>query len=156
MEIRYTTGDIIANEGEAEAFALDLSPVGMVQNAIALQFQYQFPEMFEAYRAACESDPPGLHTGDVFPYEHYDGTRIYGLAVYRDEFFTAVHSDQVEKAYTALRAQLEAAGVTSVAMPPIAAGLSSLNWGRSLKHLRQVFEDWEGVFWVYTREDSQK
>lgn len=156
MKLRYITGDIIANEREAEAFALDFSTVGMVQNAVALQFKYKFPEMFEAYREACESDPPGLNPGDIFPYEHFDGTRIYGLAVYRDEFFTSVHSDQIEQAYTALRTQLDEAGITSVAMPPIAAGLSSLNWGRSLKRLRQVFKDWDGVFWVYTKEDSQK
>lgn len=51
-----------------------------------------------------------------------------------------------------MRAQAEEAGLHSIALPRLAAGLGGLDWERVLALIENCFRDWEGELLVYSLE----
>jgi O-acetyl-ADP-ribose deacetylase (regulator of RNase III) len=48
-----------------------------------------------------------------------------------------------------MRAQADAAGVASIAMPRIGAGYGGLSWRKVRAVIDRVFADWSGTLYVY-------
>jgi O-acetyl-ADP-ribose deacetylase (regulator of RNase III) len=55
----------------------------------------------------------------------------------------------VETALKALRAAADEAGITSIAMPRIAAGYGGLSWKKVKALIDAAFADWSGMLYVY-------
>ena len=63
--IRFTTGDILAED--AEALVNTVNCVGVMGRGIALQFKKAFPENFRVYAKACERGE--VQPGRMFVFE---------------------------------------------------------------------------------------
>ena len=95
---------------------------------IALQFKQAFPENFRAYDRACEAGE--VRPGRMFVFETHS---MIGPK-YIINFPTKRHwrgnsrIEDIEAGLEALIADGEAAGIQSIAVPPLGCGLGGLDW----------------------------
>jgi O-acetyl-ADP-ribose deacetylase (regulator of RNase III) len=125
VALRFTSGDLF-NSG-AEALVNPVNCVGVMGKGLALQFKKRFPRNFDHYKQACDSKSlqPGhvlvVETGDVAP------AWIINLPTKRHWRAKSQLGDIVS-GLQALRNELLARGIQSVAIPALGAGLGGLSW----------------------------
>jgi O-acetyl-ADP-ribose deacetylase (regulator of RNase III) len=124
--IDYTSGDIL--QAKAEALVNTVNCVGVMGRGIALQFRNQFPDNFKAYAAACARGE--VQPGRMFVFE----TQALTGPKYIINFPTKRHwrgksrMEDIEAGLVALAADIRRLGITSIAIPPLGAGLGGLEW----------------------------
>ena len=92
MPIQYVRGDLFANAHRAaEAFAHGCNCKGSTGAGIAVGFRERYPEMFEQYRALCESSPRRFNPGDCFLYKSADRPWVFNLATQEDYWHSLRH-----------------------------------------------------------------
>lgn len=113
---------------EAEALVNTVNCVGVMGRGIALQFKKAFPENFKEYQAACKRQ-------EVQPGRMFISERVgLGLPRYIVNFPTKRHwkgksrMEDIETGLVALAADIQRLGITSIAVPPLGAGLGGLDW----------------------------
>jgi O-acetyl-ADP-ribose deacetylase (regulator of RNase III) len=106
--------------------------------------------MFEAYRAMCRAEPRQFNPGDCFLWRAENQPWVFNLAT-QDGTRGKVRAtyDAVEAALRAMRQQADEAGIRSIAMPRIGAGLGGLEWEPIREIIDHVFTDWDGTLIVY-------
>lgn len=129
--MQYKVGDILRSD--AEALVNTVNCVGVMGRGIALQFKKAFPRNYRVYKQACDAGQvvPGkmliVESGELSPRwivnfptkRHWKGkSRI----------------EDVEVGLKALRSEIRERGITSIAIPPLGAGLGGLDW-RDVKAL---------------------
>ena len=113
---------------EAEALVNTVNCVGVMGRGIALQFKEHFPENFKAYAAACKREE--VQPGRMFITERGG----LGLPHYLINFPTKRHwkgksrLSDIEAGLSALAADIHRLKITSIALPPLGAGLGGLDW----------------------------
>jgi O-acetyl-ADP-ribose deacetylase (regulator of RNase III) len=132
-------------EAQADALVNTVNTEGVMGKGIALQFAKKFPEMLEAYRAACKA-------GDVQPgrMHVYERNEMFAPR-YLINFPTKRHwkarsrMEDIEAGLEALAKEIENLRIRSVAVPPLGCGNGGLDWGdvlplikAKLGHLREV------------------
>ena len=133
--IEYKTGDLLAED--ADALVNTVNCVGHMGAGIALQFKKAWPENFQAYAAACQSGE--VQPGRMFVFE----TRELASPRYIINFPTKRHwrgksrLDDIEAGLEALVAEIRRLNLSSVAVPPLGAGLGGLPW----KDVRKRIEE---------------
>lgn len=133
--IRFTQGNLL--EADAEALVNTVNTVGVSGKGIALMFKEAFPENFRAYEAASKAGH--IAPGGLFITERHDmlGPR------YIINFATKQHWRHpsklvwIEEGLKALRREIDARGIQSVAIPPLGAGNGGLQWA----DVRPLIED---------------
>lgn len=124
--IELTTGDIFRSD--AEALVNTVNCVGVMGRGIALQFKNEFPDNFKAYAAACAREE--VQPGKMFVFE----TRRLTGPKYIINFPTKRHwkgksrMEDIESGLVALTQEIRDRGITSIAIPPLGAGLGGLHW----------------------------
>lgn len=124
--IEFTTGDLLKSQAEAIVNAVNC--VGVMGRGIALQFKNAYPENFKAYSAACKRNE--VQPGKMFLFE----TGVLVAPRYIINFPTKRHwrgqsrMEDIEAGLTALVEVIRARSITSVAVPPLGAGLGGLDW----------------------------
>lgn len=124
--LEFTTGDLL--KSQAEAIVNTVNCVGVMGRGIALQFKKTYPENFEAYAAACKRNE--VQPGKMFLFE----TGVLVGPRYIINFPTKRHwrghsrIEDIEAGLTALVEVIRARNITSVAVPPLGAGLGGLDW----------------------------
>lgn len=124
--IEFTTGDLLKSQAEAIVNAVNC--VGVMGRGIALQFKNAYPENFKAYAAACKRNE--VQPGKMFLFE----TGVLVGPRYIINFPTKRHwrgqsrMEDIEAGLTALVEVIRARSITSVAVPPLGAGLGGLDW----------------------------
>lgn len=140
--IEYTTGNILA--AEADALVNTVNCVGFMGRGIALQFKKVYPENFKAYAAACRKDE--VQPGRMFVYE----TGQLTSPRYIINFPTKRHwrgksrIEDIESGLDALVAEIRARSISSIAIPPLGAGLGGLDWAEvrpRIEHAMQALPD---------------
>ena len=86
--------------------------------------------------------------GDVFFWREDGKPAVFNLATQPRPGRGATYP-VVEAALKALRAAADDAGVSSVAVPRIAAGYGGLSWKKVRALIDAVFADWPGMLYVY-------
>lgn len=133
--ISFTQGNLL--HAETEALVNTVNTVGVSGKGIALMFKEAFPENFRAYETASKAGR--IAPGGLFITERHDmlGPR------YIINFATKQHWRHpsklvwIEEGLKALRREVEARGIRSVAIPPLGAGNGGLRWG----DVRLLIED---------------
>jgi O-acetyl-ADP-ribose deacetylase (regulator of RNase III) len=148
VPVHFVAGDLFANRHNAEALAHGCNCAGSMGAGIAVGFRQRYPEMFEEYRRRCRAKPPEFTLGSVFLWREESKPAVFNLGTQprpgRGATYTAV-----EEALRAMRQTADAEGITSVAMPRIAAGYGGLSWEKVRAIVEAVFADWPGTVYVY-------
>lgn len=126
LAIKYVTGDVLRHD--AEALVNTVNCVGVMGRGVALQFKKAFPDNFRAYKVACDR-------GEVVPGRMFVTEReALDAPRYIVNFPTKRHwrgrsrLEDIEAGLEDLVRTIRARGITSIALPPLGAGLGGLPW----------------------------
>jgi O-acetyl-ADP-ribose deacetylase (regulator of RNase III) len=155
MSIHIVSGDLFANRFGAEALAHGCNCQGSMGAGIAVGFKERYPAMFEEYRRRCKADPREFNLGDCFLWREEGKPAIFDLATQEKYFRARATYDAVETSLRAMRASADAAGIRSIAMPRIGAGLGGLSWKKVRAIIEVVFAEWPGDLYVYETYASE-
>ncbi|MBK0024386.1 macro domain-containing protein [Ochrobactrum sp. S46] len=123
--IKFLNGDIL--QANADAVINTVNCVGIMGRGIALQFKNVFPENFKAYEAACKRGE--VHPGQMFVFETGQLSPRYII-----NFPTKRHwkgksrIEDIESGLIDLVKVIRQYNITSIAVPPLGAGLGGLDW----------------------------
>jgi O-acetyl-ADP-ribose deacetylase (regulator of RNase III) len=124
--IRYIQGNLLASE--AEALVNTVNTVGIGGKGIALMFKEAHPENFRAYAAACKAGR--LPPGGLFITESpalFGPRWIINFAT-KDHWRQPSRLDWIRHGLVALREEIIARAIPSIAIPPLGAGNGGLDW----------------------------
>ena len=128
--IRYTTGDILAED--TEALINPINCVGVMGRGLALQFKKAFPENYLAYAEACKHHQ--IRPGHMFIVE----TRQLANPRYIINFPTKRHwrdnsrIEDIDAGLKDLAAVINNLGLRSIAVPALGSGLGGLEWSNDV------------------------
>lgn len=141
--IELKTGDIL--QADAEAIVNTVNCVGVMGRGIALQFKKTFPANFAAYAQACKDDQ--VQPGRMFVFD----TGLFTHPRYIINFPTKRHwkgksrMEDIESGLAALSAEISERGITSIAIPPLGAGLGGLDWNEVRPRIEAALRELPGL-----------
>jgi O-acetyl-ADP-ribose deacetylase (regulator of RNase III) len=141
--MEFTTGDIL--DAKAEALVNTVNCVGIMGRGVALQFKNNFPGNFKAYEVACKHHE--VQPGRMFVY----ATGLMNGPKFIINFPTKRHwrgksrMQDIESGLVALREEIEARGIRSIAIPPLGAGLGGLDWKQVRTRIEHALQDLDDV-----------
>ncbi len=124
--LTFETGDVLS--ADVEALVNTVNCVGVMGRGVALQFKNAFPDNYKAYAEACRRSD--VQPGRMFTYDRKTITNPR----YIINFPTKRHwrgpsrIEDIEAGLCALRSDIQARGIGSVAVPPLGSGLGGLEW----------------------------
>ena len=139
--IRFTTGDILAED--AEALVNTVNCVGVMGRGIALQFKKAYPENFRAYAKACERGD--VRPGRMFVFE----TGTLTNPRYIINFPTKRHwrgksrIEDIDSGLKDLVSVICRRGVRSIAVPPLGSGLGGLEWSNVRSRIENALSEFD-------------
>lgn len=123
---KFVSGNIF--DSDAEALVNSVNCVGVMGRGLALQFKKQYPDNFKAYEAAC-------NRGEVVPGKMFVFERnCFVNPKYIINFPTKRHwrgasrIEDIESGLVNLVAVIKSLNISSIAIPPLGAGLGGLDW----------------------------
>lgn len=124
--IDYQRGNLL--DSSAEALVNTVNTVGVSGKGVALMLKEAFPENFRAYAAACKAG--ALAPGGLFITERRDmlGPRWIVNFATKDHWRNPSRLEWIRDGLAALRREIEARGIRSIAIPPLGAGNGGLDW----------------------------
>lgn len=124
--IKFVTGDLLASG--AEALVNSVNCVGVMGRGVALQFKKAFPDNFRAYAGACAHGD--VQPGRMFVYERESVTSPRFIINFptKRHWRGASRMSDIESGLDALKLEIAARHIGSVAIPPLGSGLGGLNW----------------------------
>ncbi len=130
--IRYTQGNLLA--ADVDALVNTVNTVGVSGKGIALMFKESYPENFRAYEAASKAGL--LAPGGLFVTERRDmlGPRFIINFATKKHWRHPSQLGWIKEGLAALREEIGARGIRSIAIPPLGAGNGGLDW-RNVKPL---------------------
>ncbi len=140
--IEFRTGDIL--RADAEALVNTVNCIGIMGRGLALQFKNEFPDNFKAYTNACARKD--LQPGRMFVFETGQLKPKYVI-----NFPTKRHwrgksrMEDIEAGLRALVDEIRVRRISSIAIPPLGAGLGGLNWADVRSRIEAALRSVEGV-----------
>jgi O-acetyl-ADP-ribose deacetylase (regulator of RNase III) len=124
--IRFTTGDILAED--VEALVNTVNCVGIMGRGIALQFKKAFGANFKAYQAACKRQE--VQPGRMFVFETNTMTNPRFIINFPTKRHWRGKSriEDIEYGLHALVEEIRSRRIRSIAVPPLGSGLGGLDW----------------------------
>jgi len=128
--IHEVTGDILLSR--ANAIAHGVAPNDDFHTGLALALREHAPSLYKDFRHFCQSTHP--KPGALWTWAGSDGRRVVNL--FTQEGAEGHHGGKpgkatlpnVRHALKALRAEIDAQGITSLALPRLATGVGGLEW----------------------------
>jgi O-acetyl-ADP-ribose deacetylase (regulator of RNase III) len=128
--IHETTGDILKTQ--AQAIAHGVAPNDDFHTGLALSLREHAPALYKDFRHYCQSTHP--RPGGLWIWTGADGRRIVSL--FTQDGAEGHHGGKpgkaslshVRHALKALREEIAAQGLTSIALPRLATGVGGLDW----------------------------
>lgn len=124
--IRFVTGNLF--DSTAEAIVNSVNCVGVMGRGIALQFKKQYPDNFKAYETACARNE--VVPGKMFVFELgrlVNPKYIVNFPTKR-HWRGASRIEDIELGLVDLVNIITERRLSSIALPPIGAGLGGLSW----------------------------
>ncbi len=125
MPTLFTKGDLF-NEAGISAFAHGCDCAGGMSAGVAVAFKKRWPRMFDEYAVRCQDGRFKL--GDVFVWNEGKET-VYNLAI-QEHWKTKAKYPALVTALEKMLPLAEAAGIETIALPRIGAGLGGLDFPR--------------------------
>ena len=124
--IEYCRGNLL--EADAEALVNTVNTQGVMGKGLALAFKKTFPENFQAYAQACQSDQ--VETGKMFITEQQAllGPRWIINFPTKQHWRAPSKLEWIDQGLADLKKILTENQILSVAIPPLGCGLGGLDW----------------------------
>lgn len=141
--IHYTTGNLL--EDDAEALVNTVNTVGVMGKGIALMFKERFPDIFKAYKTACERGE--IETGRMFvtPTGALHGARYVIHFPTKQHWRPPSRLEWIDTGLADLRRVLMQEGISSIAIPPLGSGNGKLDWSEVRPLIEKHLGDLSGV-----------
>ena len=120
--IRYTTGNLL--DDPAKALVNPVNCVGVMGRGLAKEFKARFPDNFQKYEAACAA--AFVFLGSMFVTE--TGGKIIVNFPTKQHWRNPSRMAWITTGLAALRAEIIARNIRSVAVPALGCGLGGLPW----------------------------
>lgn len=152
--ISYTQGNLLV--ADAEALVNTVNTVGVSGKGIALMFKESFPDNFRAYAAACKAGK--LDPGGLLVIERHDmfGPRFIINFATKDHWRNPSRLEWIRRGLAALKEEIEARRIRSVAIPALGAGNGGLNWGDVKPLIIDTLTDLDCEIIIYEPAQVQK
>ncbi|MCC7134499.1 MAG: macro domain-containing protein [Gemmatimonadales bacterium] len=136
--IEYKVGDILAESTDAVVNTVNC--VGYMGRGIALQFKRAYPDNFKAYAAACRRHEvvPGrmlVHRTDQITNPRY----IINFPTKR-HWRGKSRIEDIDAGLEALEGEVRRLGISSIAIPPLGAGLGGLDWSEVKPRIERMLQ----------------
>jgi len=118
----YIIGDIF--DSPAQVIVNTVNTVGVMGKGLALSFKQRYPEMFEAYRKACEKHQ--LTTGKLMLWYAQDHWLL--LFPTKENWRNPSKLEYIEKGLNKFVNTYADKNITSIAFPRLGCGNGELNW----------------------------
>lgn len=124
--IHFKTGNILTDE--AQAIVNTVNCVGVMGKGLALQYKKAFPRNFKEYKAAC--DKQLVTPGKMFITKFDDILESKFIINFptKKHWKGASKIEYIDAGLDDLICQIKELNITSVAIPPLGAGLGGLDW----------------------------
>jgi O-acetyl-ADP-ribose deacetylase (regulator of RNase III) len=135
--IEFQRGDIL--HADAEALVNTVNCVGIMGRGIALQFRKEFPENYQAYKAACERRElqPGKML--IFNLNRLQFPRFLINFPTKRHWKNKSRIEDIQVGLNALVTEVQRLKIQSIAIPPLGCGLGGLNWQEVRPLIEQAF-----------------
>lgn len=144
---KFMQGDLF--EADVDALVNTVNCVGIMGKGVALQFKRRFPEMFSAYKAAC--DRGEVQLGRMFVYETHQltGPRFIVNFPTKGHWKSKSRLSDIETGLIDLRQVIADRDIASIAMPPLGAGNGGLYWPTVRALIQERLADVDAQVLVY-------
>lgn len=125
--IKYTKGDIL--QSSAQAIVNTVNTVGIMGKGLALQFKMAYPENYKIYKKAC--DEGRLTVGQMLITEEKDlfgNTKLIVNFPTKTTWRKPSEYVYIQQGLVALKQEIVARGILSIAIPPLGSRNGGLNW----------------------------
>jgi O-acetyl-ADP-ribose deacetylase (regulator of RNase III) len=138
MSIMTLQGDLL-KQHDVDAIVNTVNCVGIMGKGIALQFKKKWPANFKAYADACKA---GLvKPGHLFIY--HAGALVTPKYIInfptKDHWRGSSRIEFIQDGLVDLVKQIQALGITSIAIPPLGCGNGGLEWQKVKPLIEQAF-----------------
>jgi O-acetyl-ADP-ribose deacetylase (regulator of RNase III) len=133
--IELARGNLL--DSGAEALVNPVNCRGVMGAGLALAFKRRFPEVFDAYRAACESGE--LRLGQMHAVQVVGGQWILHVPT-KDHWRQPSKLEYVRDGLGNVLACVRCHRIGSIAIPALGCGLGGLDWADVEPLIRQAFE----------------
>jgi len=141
--LRFTTGDILAED--AEALVNTVNCVGVMGRGIALQFKKAFPENFRVYARACKRGD--VQPGRMFVFETGALTNPRLIINFPTKRHWRGNSriEDIEAGLKDLATVIRERNIRSIAVPPLGSGLGGLDWSDVRPRIEGALRDFNDL-----------
>lgn len=143
---RLVRGNLL--ECQAEALVNTVNTEGIMGKGVALQFRRAFPEMYRAYKQACQAG--NVKPGKMFIFcvsSTKNPKYIINFPTKRS-WRSNSRMEDIETGLTALVDDVRKLGIRSVAIPPLGCGLGGLSWSEVRQRMQLAFQELPDVDWL--------
>ena len=151
--IRLVQGNLL--ECEAEALVNTINTEGGMGKGLALQFRRAFPEMYRAYKRACQFGE--VRPGRMFIFKVSAAKNSQYIINFptKRSWRSKSRMEDIETGLRSLVIDVRRLGVRSVAVPPLGCGLGGLPWEEVYQRMQLSFRAFPHIDWlVYEPEVS--
>lgn len=136
--MRLTKGNIL--EANAEALVNTVNTKGVMGKGIALQFKKAFPDVFKAYKSACDAGV--LQIGKVHIYERPTSELHHYIINFptKDDWKKPSKIEYIKKGLESLAEIVKQHKIRSIAIPALGCGQGGLKWEDVLPLIQSTFE----------------
>lgn len=136
--MQLTKGNIL--EANAEALVNTVNTKGIMGKGIALQFKKAFPDVFNAYKKACNAGV--IHIGNVHVHERVEthGPRFIINFPTKDDWKKPSRIEYIKKGLESLVEAIQKYKIRSIAIPALGCGQGGLQWEHVLPLIQSAFE----------------
>lgn len=131
--ITYDQGSLFTSS--AQALVNTVNTVGVMGKGIALSFKIQYPDMFQAYKAACADGK--VRIGSLWLWNA--PARLIVNFPTKKHWRNPSQLPWIEDGLKAFVNLYEAAGITSVAFPPLGCGNGGLDFLTQVQPLMEQY-----------------
>lgn len=131
--ITYCRGNLLFSH--AQTLVNTVNCQGVMGKGIALQFKLQYPEMFRAYKEACHAGQ--IRVGHLWLWQA--PTHLIVNFPTKQQWRYPSQLPWIEDGLKAFVALYQAAGVTSVAFPPLGCGNGGLDFATRVQPLMEQY-----------------
>ncbi|MDR1077214.1 MAG: macro domain-containing protein [Propionibacteriaceae bacterium] len=136
-------GDLL--QADADALVNTVNTEGVMGKGIALQFRRAYPDMYNAYKAACEAGVVRVGRMTVWETGLATGPRYIVNFPTKRHWRSRSRLSDVEAGLADLVRVIHERGIASIAVPPLGAGNGGLPWPQVRTAIVAVLDDLPGV-----------